>query len=773
MTFTVESKSQLAKLLATENLTIEHQKISTARFDPKNRVLYCPIWKDMSGSLYDLLMGHEVGHALYTPAEGWHDAVSGRGANFKGFLNVVEDARIEKKVKRKYPGIRNSFVKGYQDLFDRDFFGLKGREVNSLCFIDRLNIYFKIGSLVQINFNQEEMGLLKEVESCETWEDVLSVTQAVFDYSKDEQFETLQKFAQSQFGDDGEYDENDDYDYDTEYSDDDFDDEFDGSESSRSSGASDDDEVEEESKSKKSKSEKYDTDLGDEELDEPTGINRFKDSEESRKSNFQPTCETDNNFRQQETKLVDEACKPYIYVNMPKPILKNIVTPASVVHKYLSDYYSFVDDYKKRQIEAELKSFKNKNDRYIGLLAKEFEMKKAARSYAKAKISNTGDIDIGRLYRYQLDDTIFRKTMKVPKGKSHGLVLLLDRSGSMHHNMAGSIEQILVLSMFCRKVNIPFVVYGFGDSVDGRRCDYPNENAYAPSFETGKGDIQFTNVYLREYLNSRMGNAEFMRSVKNMIALKLSYTQRWFGQPNNEDLSNTPLIQAMVALEPITNDFRKVNNLDLVNLVIVHDGDADNINAYTGIGEDGAITRNYFSVSSHNVVIRGKKKDTSKMESNPHPYYNYDDGVRVATFDWFTKQTGAKIFGFFLAGENARMREAVTLKYINEDKETVYDVTRRRLGLSNNIRYFDFRKSDYTKEICAKIRSEKFIQSYNKGYEAFFIMPGGSDLNIEQDELVIDGNVTAGKLKNAFMKMNKKKQVNRVMVSRFIDGIAS
>jgi hypothetical protein len=94
MAFTVESKSQLAKLLATENLTIEHQKLSTAKFDPKNRILYCPIWQDMSGALYDLLMGHEVGHALYTPADGWHDAAQSKGKAYKSFLNVVEDTDI-------------------------------------------------------------------------------------------------------------------------------------------------------------------------------------------------------------------------------------------------------------------------------------------------------------------------------------------------------------------------------------------------------------------------------------------------------------------------------------------------------------------------------------------------------------------------------------------------------------------------------------------------------------------------------------------------------
>jgi hypothetical protein len=179
-TFTTESKSQLAKLLATENLRIEHQKIRTARFDPKNRVLYCPIWKNMSGVLYDLLMGHEVGHALYTPAQGWHDAVCDKGRNYKGFLNVVEDARIEKKIKRKYPGIRKSFIEAYQDLMSRDFFELKDRDINQMSFINRLNLFTKSSGTMDIQFTAFEEKLVEEVLRCETWEDVLRVTGLVW-----------------------------------------------------------------------------------------------------------------------------------------------------------------------------------------------------------------------------------------------------------------------------------------------------------------------------------------------------------------------------------------------------------------------------------------------------------------------------------------------------------------------------------------------------------------------------------------------------------------
>ena len=132
----VESKSNLARLMATENLMVEQKHVQTAYFDLKNRVLVVPILDgNLSPELYDLLLGHEVGHALETPEEGWHNSVINLKVN-RSFLNVCEDVRIEKKIKRKFPGIRVSFVKGYRELMERDFFGVKDKDLNELNFID-------------------------------------------------------------------------------------------------------------------------------------------------------------------------------------------------------------------------------------------------------------------------------------------------------------------------------------------------------------------------------------------------------------------------------------------------------------------------------------------------------------------------------------------------------------------------------------------------------------------------------------------------------------
>jgi len=61
-----EVKSNLAKLLATEDLVVEHRKVSTACFNVHTRVLTLPMWDRASDAIYDLLVAHEVGHALYT-----------------------------------------------------------------------------------------------------------------------------------------------------------------------------------------------------------------------------------------------------------------------------------------------------------------------------------------------------------------------------------------------------------------------------------------------------------------------------------------------------------------------------------------------------------------------------------------------------------------------------------------------------------------------------------------------------------------------------------
>jgi len=735
MSFTVQSKSQLARLMATENLTINHVKAQTASFDPMKRVLYLPIWKDMSGVIYDLLTGHEVGHAQYTPAEGWHSAATDKtkSPNYKGFLNVVEDARIEKKIQRKYPGLRMSFKNAYAELMKRDFFGIADRNVNRMPFIDRLNLYSKSQWTMDISFNRKETELIEKVRIAETWEEVVKVTDEIFAYSKDEQQELklgdFQVFD-PEMNEDGE--DGDDVEFEKEEGEDC--EEGENADAGSGNGNEEDEDEDEE------QDDEFETDV----------INRKKmsqDSYEDQGAKIDPVCETDDNYRRNESKLLDEKSKEYRYHAIPKPIMQNIVTPYDIVHKGMTNAFDAqnvsADDMNKAYGE-----FKKTNERYINLLVKEFEMRKAAKAFNRSRLSDTGEIDVGKLSSYQFDDNIFRKMLLVPKGKSHGLVLLLDKSGSMQDIMGNSIEQILILTMFCRKVNIPFVVYGFGNNIPGFFQDLVNSKRYKTvneippmskisCFEQKPDEIAFGNVRLREYLSSEMSTSTYNNAVKNMLILKKSYGHsrtRKYHTPTTENLSNTPMTQAVVALATVMNEFKRKNNLDITNLVVVHDGDADWTHSF--LSSNGQEIAMQLNLNNHFIV-------DEKTKFQYHIKRNED--MHIAILEWFKLVTGSKIFSFFLTSERG-IKKSIREEVGNEDKVS---------------------------ELFKRFRKENYVDLEKPGYNGFFIT---SPINLDEtdsfDYLAQDAE-SIRDLKTAFTQSNKKRSISRAMVQKFVQGIAA
>ena len=183
MSIQQEIKSQLAKLLATEDLIVEHKQVETASFNVETRVLVLPLWEKASSEVYDMLVAHEVGHALFTPCEDWLDRYPEIPPSF---VNVVEDARIEKLMKRKYAGLPKTFFTGYKELQGMDFFKLSDIDVNEMGIADRLNLYFKIGNFIDIDFNEEEKTFVSMIKSAETFDDVLEYSKVIWEYAKEE-----------------------------------------------------------------------------------------------------------------------------------------------------------------------------------------------------------------------------------------------------------------------------------------------------------------------------------------------------------------------------------------------------------------------------------------------------------------------------------------------------------------------------------------------------------------------------------------------------------
>jgi len=786
------TKSLLAKLLATENVTVEHGKFSTASFDVKNRVLRLPIWKEMSGSLYDLMVLHEVGHALWTPEAGWHESASKKGPGFKSFLNVVEDARIERKIKDKYPGGRKSFTDGYLELVRKDFFGTKGVDLNELNLIDRINLYFKAGSSSGIEFSEEENGFIEKVATTRSWDDVVRVSEELYEYAKDHDSDTDMsdhEYSSFEFGDDEDSeDEEMESDGDASGENSEVDETLEkfkehlkdlleaGEEEKEDSGSSTgtgegEGESEEKSGSETGKSEKAkegeEADKGENGKEENSSDGDKKISSGSEGGtitdkdlskgveDYKPSSITDNNFRNKEELLVDDSDGSYEYVNLPKSNLEKIIIDYKDVHSEIREHYVDADSHYEasNQILEAGKSFiefRNKNKKTVEYLAKEFEMKKAADAHSRSLTANSGIVDSSLLHTYKYNEHIFKKISVTPDGKNHGLIMVVDWSGSMHRNIKGTVEQMMTLVMFCKRVNIPFEVFLFSDRYYTENRDREENYSRWTHKEIRYGDMVINGFHLLNVFSSRMRAAELHSAYINMTAIAGAYERKWnyYGGgyhsiPDKYDLGGTPLNNSLFAMNDFIPYFKTKNNVQIVNMVYLTDGESGGSNVYWSPGGG-----------------------SDNRETGHFGRYSSSSGKRPKTFirDLETKKE-------YLCDE-ARGRMTALLVEILRDKHNINIVN---FFLIERLKRWDFTRWTNDPESSMKeFRKEKSVVYRDvEGWSSLYIMKGGRDLQTEEKILEIGEDATRSQIRRAFSKFSKGRLENKKLLSQFVDMVAA
>ena len=184
-TLNIDSKSQLAKLLATENITVQQNNVKTASFDVVNRILTLPIFKTQSKDVTDMLVAHECAHALFTPTNGWKKIADDN--ELRAYVNVLEDCRIDAKIQKKYPGVVENYLNGFQILNRRNFFGLKDKDYDTdLMLIDKINVFYKSSKKLLFNFSNADKLWLKKVDELKTFNDVIKLAKQLLDWQKKE-----------------------------------------------------------------------------------------------------------------------------------------------------------------------------------------------------------------------------------------------------------------------------------------------------------------------------------------------------------------------------------------------------------------------------------------------------------------------------------------------------------------------------------------------------------------------------------------------------------
>ncbi len=785
MNFSVGSKSLLAKLMSEEDIRVEHKQIETAYFDVVNRVLALPMWKDMSSDLYDLLVGHEVGHALFTPKEPKVLDAAAKRSN-KDFVNVVEDARIERMMKEKYAGLRTNFVKGYKELLARDFFGLQGKDITDLNLIDRINVYFKSRvsqTLIETQvFNEDEIPFIEKMEKMKTFDEVADVAAEIYEFIKERsesQESMMDQMPQiPQMSSEGEEGEESDF----ENQDSDQTNMTDGSGSANETSETDDENSEETSDSSSGNSGIGNDDtsdmLGDsssngqeenseetEETEETSaGSEGTEDGTEEKdgEGDIQPQNQstvgqegvrkqkvmvapksledelvstTDESSQDAMKQFVDKFANNVVYIDFGKIDLKHHIHDWTQVHaeqKKVIAQGSLTNTNASMNFEQLIKD----NSKTINYLVKEFEMKKAATAHALSREAKSGRLNSGKLWSYKISEDLFMQKTIIPEGKNHGMVMLVDWSGSMYSHLQETVKQTIILSQFCKRVGIPFEVYTFTDqNPSASNLDFYKDNEIVPS----------SNIRLRNVLSSRMNARQYKECVKNWLLMVENYTASYYRREpwGADEMGGTPLNESLLILERTLSTFRKNNSLEKVNLVVLSDGDSNWSLDYKVTHDGQSFTNGINSYKTTNVIT--DKENNQKFEIGAR-----DSSTTDKIVSYIRRKHHVNAMGFFLCSGRSDIKNAIEKFCIDYKTATNY-----------------YKTVEQYKEIRKKFTKEKFVVSTLTGYNEYYVI--NSKVDAKTDTLDVKSDMTKNQIAKSFASHSASKKANRQLLNKFVD----
>lgn len=725
-----EVKGMLAKCLATENIIIEHRKVSTASFNVHQRVLTLPMWNNASSTVYDLLCAHEVGHARATPDIDWTESYPDVPQDF---VNVVEDARVEKIMKRLYPGLSKTFYQGYNELNEEDFFSTKDENLNKLSLIDRINLYFKIGAFHNIEFSDEENEFLSRISKAETFDEVLKISKDLADFVKHKKEEEVSSKNSSQMSNE------------------------ENSSEQMDSNSNDSEENQQDSKLNENHSFNQSEDKSGEKKDD-NQMNRSvskmdsSNSKESENGNDaskevkkdELKSKTSESFDEKSKKLNDDYVNEVSYVELPNIYLDKVVIPNSWIHSKCSDFYNHQSTNISWMSEALKKcdndylDFKKSAEKEVSYLVKEFECKKSADQYARSSTARTGILDTTKLHTYKYSEDLFKKISIVPDGKNHGLVFILDWSGSMQNWILDTCKQLFNLIWFCRKVNIPFEVYAFTLDCSAYIELQPN---HPPTFEKVPGVLSLENSFrLMNFFTSKVNNRVLEEQLKNVwrsaYALQMG---RSISYPSHMGLSGSPIGESIMCLHKIIPQFQRENKLQKVNVIFLTDGEGFVNSSTKQINRPNSII-DIGSTKYQETVIRDRK--TGRV----YPSFDY------CSFSKYSKILLQTVKDNY-----------PSVNLINFRVSRTYDFNSCWSWYGRDT-YGDFTEA---KRIFTK---QNYITFVKTGFDQFNVIP--TNTLSQNESFDVDEGASKTKIKSAFTKLLNKKKTNRKLLSSFVDMIS-
>ena len=663
----------LARLLATENISVVHQNIPTAFFDLKTRSLHLPMWSNASGSLYDMLVGHEVAHALFTPVDGWKSAIDSIAAatgcakdTAKQYLNIVEDARIERMIQSKFRGLKSDFINAYKTLMEREFFGDLSN-LHEAVFADRFNIHFKCGihAGTVVRFSAEESALVARGETTATWADVVSLATDMIVWAQE-------RAAQQQQGEQPVAVEGGE----------DGDGSVDVSDAGEPSAEADDTDSNAGSGEGTERESDSPSNADTAEADAPA-----QDAPEGKAQSSGKTGKPEPSNAMTKTDPIAPVTNSALEAALEQFAKTDSGNIDEVVRVTTADLSQCAKTVDYTQVLADMRG--SAMSRYMAqpvrisdyttasvTMATAFNRRKAADNWRRTTVAKSGSLDTLRMNQYKWTDDIFRRTTRLADGKNHGIVILLDWSASMNVIMQSTMGQLFILADFCRKCGIPFEVYAFSDmgyyaTKDGysKEGQAERDAAYAADHERrAASSVNTRAVVMLNLLSSRMNGSDY-EAMKSCL-----WNWRQMGTCDYRyGLNGTPTTAALVAAADLVEGFIKRTRVQIAHTVVLTDGEPTDQMEFNWTKFDkGGYRSGYRSTSRTAVVLTDHRTGASydlnrvqKWTKDQHGYRKSNgyfqfgtDGIpetvgnphSMIAVDIVRRRTGAKMHWVGLVG---------------------------------------------------------------------------------------------------------------------------
>ena len=721
------SLSIFARALASENLSVSFDpEAPTASFDVDRRHLVMPVW-NVSDTLQTMLIAHEISHALWTPKARSMELLA--QAEKDGYVikllhhiaNVIEDVRIEKLMKEKYPGTRRDFFLGYKEIIDADLFKFSEMDFEKAGLMNRMNLHFKwaLPGFLTVNLSPQEQEVAAMIDAVVTFDDGFTLAKALYEHPMmDEARKRMEEQAQNEQGAGGKDKR-----------------EGDGENAENGNG------------------------LGF--LDSPSTLAR-KSGETFTASSI--TLSPVEDIAPFIFSTSDTLYEYERFITNPTPGYEAAAKPVDL------------DGYRK---------FVRESDAFVRQLVAQFERRKAADEIRRERPKQTGMLNLDRLHQYRTHDDIFLSKIIKQDGKNHGIFFMIDFSGSMANVLGDCILQVLQLVWFCEKAKIPFEVYGFtsGDAIGPRGRDIEAELARRRA--VNNYDTADLNITKFKIVNEKPNSVGYqgvslygLASSRDSVADReklLAFLYETYVAENRYrtrvlSLGGTPTVEAMMVATQFIKKWVVDNNIQIPTVMVVTDGQPNGVCLASQKANDAVP---YAVMEKNSLIVHNEILQTmTRVDTKKYRGVNMGNMVVGVMLDDLKATLNARTVGMYVGAKT--LAEGVFGNFcITQDEHEVMDAECKRQQKRGNYSYrfsyegsprFEKAKDSYNNDGCLILPA-----STNPGYDAFFLIKTPKIVK-DSEAIAESGNFT--KVKNTFVKTMGKRAGSRVFLTKYVDIVA-